>query len=121
MNISNFWKSSFGFSFFTLISRIFGYIRDLVFSSILGANVIHDIFVVIFKIPNVFRSFFGEGALSQSLTPSIIEAKENLHNFLNQIFTMLFFALLSFVVFVELFPELFVSQVDKSIRLSWHT
>ena len=109
MNISNFWKSSFGFSFFTLISRIFGYIRDLVFSSILGANVIHDIFVVIFKIPNVFRSFFGEGALSQSLTPSIIEAKENLHNFLNQIFTMLFFALLSFVVFVELFPELFVS------------
>ena len=43
------------------------------------------------------------GALSQSLTPSIIEAKENLHNFLNQIFTMLFFALLSFVVFVELF------------------
>ena len=108
MNISNFWKSSFGFSFFTLISRIFGYIRDLVFSAILGASVIHDIFVVIFKIPNVFRSFFGEGALSQSLTPSIIEAKENLHNFLNQIFTMLFFVLLSFVVFVELFPELFV-------------
>ncbi len=108
MNISNFWKSSFGFSFLTLISRIFGYIRDLVFSAILGASVIHDIFVVIFKIPNVFRSFFGEGALSQSLTPSIIEAKENLHNFLNQIFTMLFFVLLSFVVFVELFPELFV-------------
>tara|TARA_A100001388_G_scaffold81696_1_gene58784 strand:+ start:11250 stop:12557 length:1308 start_codon:yes stop_codon:yes gene_type:complete len=108
LNISNFWKSSFGFSFLTLISRIFGYIRDLVFSAILGASVIHDIFVVIFKIPNVFRSFFGEGALSQSLTPSIIEAKENLHNFLNQIFTMLFFVLLSFVVFVELFPELFV-------------
>ncbi len=108
MNISNFWKSSFGFSFFTLISRIFGYIRDLVFSAILGSSVIHDIFVVIFKIPNVFRSFFGEGALSQSLTPSIIEAKENLNNFLNQIFTMLFFALLSFVVFVQLFPKLFV-------------
>jgi len=80
-----------------------------VFSSILGANVIHDIFVVIFKIPNVFRSFFGEGALSQSLTPSILEAKQNLYNFLNQIFTMLFLALVTFVVFVELFPELFVS------------
>ena len=79
------------------------------FSSILGANVIHDIFVVIFKIPNVFRSFFGEGALSQSLTPSILEAKQNLYNFLNQIFTMLFLALVTFVVFVELFPELFVS------------
>jgi putative peptidoglycan lipid II flippase len=103
LNISNFWKSSFGFSFFTLISRIFGYIRDLVFSSILGANVIHDIFVVIFKIPNVFRSFFGEGALSQSLTPSIIEAKKNLHNFLNQIFTMLFFCFVKFRSFCGAF------------------
>ena len=109
MKISNFWKSSFGFSALTFISRIFGYVRDLLFSSILGASVIHDIFVVIFKIPNVFRSFFGEGALAQSLTPSIIEAKENLHEFLNQIFTILFTVLLAFVLFVILFPSIFVS------------
>ena len=109
MKISNFWKSSFGFSALTFISRIFGYVRDLLFSSILGASVIHDIFVVIFKIPNVFRSFFGEGALAQSLTPSIIEAKENLREFLNQIFTILFTVLLAFVLFVILFPSIFVS------------
>ena len=109
MKISNFWKSSFGFSALTFISRIFGYVRDLLFSSILGASVIHDIFVVIFKIPNVFRSFFGEGALAQSLTPSIIEAKENLREFLNQIFTILFTVLLVFVLFVILFPSIFVS------------
>ncbi|MEC8153005.1 MAG: lipid II flippase MurJ, partial [Pseudomonadota bacterium] len=76
MNISRFWKSSFGFSFFTFISRIFGYLRDLVLSSSLGASNIHDIFVVVFRIPNVFRSFFGEGAMSQSLVPSILEAKK---------------------------------------------
>ena len=109
MKISSFWKSSFGFSALTFISRIFGYVRDLLFSSILGASVIHDIFVVIFKIPNVFRSFFGEGALAQSLTPSIIEAKENLREFLNQIFTILFTVLLAFVLFVILFPSIFVS------------
>ena len=109
MNISNFWKSSFGFTSLTFISRIFGYIRDLLFSATLGASVIHDIFVVIFKIPNVFRSFFGEGALAQSLTPSIIETKENLHHFLNQIFTILFTTLLAFVLFVLLFPNVFVS------------
>jgi len=109
LKISNFWKSSFGFSALTFISRIFGYVRDLLFSSILGASVIHDIFVVIFKIPNVFRSFFGEGALAQSLTPSIIEAKENLREFLNQIFTILFTVLLAFVLFVILFPSIFVS------------
>ena len=93
MKISNFWKSSIGFSFFTLISRVFGYIRDLIFAAMLGASAIHDVFVVVFKIPNVFRSFFGEGALSQSLTPSIIEAREDAKDFLNQIFTILFTSL----------------------------
>ena len=76
--MNKFWKSSAVFSFFTLISRIFGYLRDLVLTSLLGASSAHDIFVVIFRIPNVFRSFFGEGALTQSLVPSILEAKANL-------------------------------------------
>ena len=107
--MSKIWQSSAGFSFFTLISRIFGYLRDLVLTSLLGASSAHDIFVVIFRIPNVFRSFFGEGALAQSLVPSIIEAKENLNSFLNQVFTLLFVTLLSFVVIAELFPGLFIS------------
>ncbi len=108
MKISNFWKSSIGFSFFTLISRVFGYIRDLIFAAMLGASAIHDVFVVVFKIPNVFRSFFGEGALSQSLTPSIIEAREHAKDFLNQIFTILFASLVIFVSFVLIFPNLFI-------------
>ena len=107
--MSKIWKSSAGFSFFTLISRIFGYIRDLVLTSLLGASSAHDIFVVIFRIPNVFRSFFGEGALAQSLVPSIIEAKENLNSFLNQVFTLLFITLLTFVVLAETFPDIFIS------------
>ena len=107
MKISKFWKSSIGFSFFTLISRVFGYIRDLIFAAMLGASAIHDVFVVVFKIPNVFRSFFGEGALSQSLTPSIIEAREHAKDFLNQIFTLLFASL---VLFVTSIPD---HDVDK--------
>ena len=107
--MSKIWQSSAGFSFFTLISRIFGYLRDLVLTSLLGASSAHDIFVVIFRIPNVFRSFFGEGALAQSLVPSIIEAKENLNSFLNQVFTLLFVTLLSFVMIAEFFPGLFIS------------
>ena len=107
--MSKIWQSSAGFSFFTLISRIFGYLRDLVLTSLLGASSAHDVFVVIFRIPNVFRSFFGEGALAQSLVPSIIEVKENLNSFLNQIFTLLFVTLLSFVTIAELFPSFFIS------------
>ena len=107
--MSKIWQSLAGFSFFTLISRIFGYLRDLVLTSLLGASSAHDVFVVIFRIPNVFRSFFGEGALAQSLVPSIIEAKENLNSFLNQVFTLLFVTLLSFVTIAELFPSFFIS------------
>ena len=109
MNISRFWKASAGFSFFTLISRVFGYVRDLLFSSLLGASTIHDIFVVVFKIPNVFRSFFGEGALSQSLTPSIIEANVRVEKLLNQVFSLLFITLLIFVSFVMIFPNIFIN------------
>lgn len=109
MNISRFWKASAGFSFLTLISRVFGYVRDLLFSSLLGASTIHDIFVVVFKIPNVFRSFFGEGALSQSLTPSIIEANVRVEKLLNQVFSLLFMTLLTFVSFVMIFPNIFIN------------
>ena len=107
--MNKFWKSSAAFSFFTLISRIFGYLRDLVLTSLLGASSAHDIFVVIFRIPNVFRSFFGEGALTQSLVPSILEAKANLNSFLNQVFTLLFITLMFFVILAEVFPGIFIS------------
>ena len=113
MKISKFWKSSIGFSFFTLISRVFGYIRDLIFAAMLGASAIHDVFVVVFKIPNVFRSFFGEGALSQSLTPSIIEAREHAKDFLNQIFTLLFASLVLFVSFVLIFLFYLLNRIPQ--------
>lgn len=102
------WKSSFWFSSLTLISRIFGYLRDLIFTALLGASSAHDIFVIIFRIPNVFRSFFGEGALTQALVPSLIEAKENINFFLNQVFTLLIITLSFFVILAEVFPELFI-------------
>jgi len=109
LKISSFWKSSASFSLLTFVSRVFGYVRDLIFTNYLGAGSIHDIFVVIFKIPNVFRSFFGEGALSQSLTPSIIEARTKTNKFLNQVFTILFISLVLFVLIVEIFPQFFVN------------
>ena len=107
--MNSFWKSSLTFSLFTFISRVFGYLRDLTLAAFLGAGQIYDVFVVIFRIPNVFRSFFGEGAMAQSLVPSIIEAKENINLFLNQIFSLLFFSLILFVALAEIFPEFFVS------------
>jgi putative peptidoglycan lipid II flippase len=58
-----------------LFSRIFGFIRDLMMASVLGANLYSDIFFVAFKLPNLFRRIFGEGAFAQSFLPSFIASR----------------------------------------------
>lgn len=57
------------------LSRVFGFIRDLTMASILGANIYSDIFAVAFKLPNLFRRIFAEGAFSQSFIPSFSAAR----------------------------------------------
>ena len=53
----------------TFASRVAGLVRDIFTTNLLGASVFHDIFVVVLKIPNVFRRFFAEGAFSQAFIP----------------------------------------------------
>ena len=55
----------------TLLSRITGLIRDMLFASLIGAGagVAADAFYVAFRIPNFLRRIFGEGAFSQSFVP----------------------------------------------------
>lgn len=55
-----------------LCSRIFGFIRDLSMASVLGAGIYSDIFFIAFKLPNLFRRIFSEGAFTQSFLPSFI-------------------------------------------------
>lgn len=59
-----------------LLSRIFGFLRDLYTAYILGAGIYSDIFFVAFKFPNLFRRIFGEGAFAQSFLPSFIASKK---------------------------------------------
>jgi len=59
----------------TLISRIFGFIRDVVIAHTFGAGVATDAFLVAFKIPNFMRRLFAEGAFSQAFTPVLSEYK----------------------------------------------
>ncbi|WP_457598978.1 murein biosynthesis integral membrane protein MurJ [Hydrogenimonas sp.] len=58
-----------------LVSRVFGFVRDLLTASILGANIYSDIFFVAFKLPNLFRRIFAEGAFVQSFLPTFISSK----------------------------------------------
>lgn len=59
-----------------LLSRIAGLVRDLCTAKILGASVYSDIFFAAFKLPNLFRRVFGEGAFTQSFLPNFIHSRK---------------------------------------------
>jgi putative peptidoglycan lipid II flippase len=59
----------------TLISRVFGFIRDVVIARTFGAGLATDAFFVAFKIPNLLRRLFAEGAFSQAFVPILAEYK----------------------------------------------
>lgn len=57
----------------TLLSRVTGLVRDMVYSQAFGAGTLMDAFLVAYKIPNFLRRLFAEGAFSQSFVPVISE------------------------------------------------
>lgn len=66
-------KSTAVVSVNTLVSRILGFIRDMVIASVFGAGLQADAFFVAFRIPNLFRRLFAEGAFSQAFVPVLAE------------------------------------------------
>jgi putative peptidoglycan lipid II flippase len=71
----NLLKSLLTVSSMTLISRIFGFVRDAVIARSFGAGLYTDAFFVAFKLPNLLRRIFGEGAFSQAFVPILAEYK----------------------------------------------
>ena len=60
----------------TLISRILGLVRDVVFARFFGASLVMDAFLVANRIPNMLRRFFAEGAFSQGFVPVMARYRE---------------------------------------------
>ncbi|WP_439817082.1 murein biosynthesis integral membrane protein MurJ [Zavarzinia sp. CC-PAN008] len=54
---------------FTLISRVLGFVRDVLFAAVLGAGPVADAFFVAFRLPNLFRALFAEGAFNAAFVP----------------------------------------------------
>lgn len=69
------WRSTFIVSAMTLLSRIAGLVRDMVFMNLFGASRLMDAFLVAFKIPNFLRRLFAEGAFSQAFVPVLSEVR----------------------------------------------
>lgn len=66
-------KSTATVSIMTFISRILGFVRDIVIARLFGAGLGADVFFVAFKIPNFLRRLFAEGAFSQAFIPVLAE------------------------------------------------
>ena len=90
-------KSSSHFGLTTLISRITGFFRDVLFANYFGASANTDAFFVAFKIPNFFRRLFAEGSFTQAFVPVLQEYKvkkpHEISEFIQNIFGNLFFVL----------------------------
>lgn len=69
-------RSAALFSGMTMISRVLGFIRDILIARLFGADAGTDAFLVAFKIPNFLRRLFAEGAFSQAFIPVLSEYKE---------------------------------------------
>ena len=98
-------KSIFTNSFGILFSRVTGLVRDVTMASALGASIWTDIFFVAFKLPNLFRRIFAEGAFTQAFMPSFIASKQK-GVFATAIFLRFMLILIAFSIFVSIFPEL---------------
>ena len=105
-------KSTSTFSFFTIVSRILGYLRDVLIAIYLGSGPIADAFFVAFRIPNTFRRLFSEGTFNAAFVPSysseLTSGKKKSYNFANQIFNLLLISLLFLVLLIEIFMPGFV-------------
>ena len=122
-------KSSSVVGGMTFISRITGFIRDIIFANIFGASSSTDAFFVAFKIPNFFRRLFAEGAFTQAFVPVLTEFKERkpgeLKTFVQYVFgnltLILFIITLLGIVFSDQIISLFApgfSEQDGRFQLA---
>lgn len=117
----------------TLVSRVLGLVRDAAIAAMFGASAATDAFFVAFKIPNLFRRLFAEGAFSQAFVPVLASHKtrdstDEVRRLVDAVFSALALVLLGitaiFVVaapfFITIFAPGFVgdaSRFDLSVSL----
>jgi len=68
-------KSTGVVSLMTLVSRVLGFVRDILMATLYGVSAATDVFFVTFRIPNLFRRLFAEGAFAQAFVPVLTETK----------------------------------------------
>ena len=101
-------------SFGILFSRVTGLFRDILMASALGTSIYSDMFFIAFKLPNLFRRIFAEGAFTQSFMPSFIASKHK-GVFAVSIFLRFIIFLIIMSIIVSFFPEV----LTKALAVGW--
>ncbi|MBD1160974.1 murein biosynthesis integral membrane protein MurJ [Pelagibacterales bacterium SAG-MED15] len=113
-------KSTGTFGFFTLVSRILGYLRDLLIAIYLGSGPLADAFFVAFRIPNTFRRLFSEGTFNAAFVPSysaeITKGKKQSKKFANEVFNLLVIGLFFLIIIIEIFMPWFILLIAPGFK-----
>ncbi len=108
----NLLSSTTVFSFYTMLSRVLGYFRDILIAIFLGTSIYADAFFVAFRLPNTFRRLFAEGTFNAAFIPSYttekIKSKTQGKKFADEVLTLLTLGLLIIVLIVEIFTPFVV-------------
>ena len=108
----NLLSSTSVFSFYTLVSRVLGYLRDILIAIFLGTSIYADAFFVAFRLPNTFRRLFAEGTFNAAFIPSYteekIKGKKSGKKFADEIFSLLLFFLILLIIIIEIFTPFLV-------------
>ena len=105
----------------TLLSRITGFLRDIVMAAILGAGPIADAFFVALRLPNHFRAIFAEGAFNTAFVPAYARVREQsgadpARVFAGRIFTLLFASQVILLALALLFTPGVISLLAPGFR-----
>ena len=102
----NLLSSTSVFGFYTLLSRILGYLRDILIAIFLGTSIFADAFFVAFRLPNTFRRLFAEGTFNAAFIPSYaaekIKGAEKRRKFADEVFNLLLYVLIILIIIVEI-------------------
>jgi putative peptidoglycan lipid II flippase len=106
---------------YTMISRVLGFVREILTANFLGASAVSDAFFVALRLPNMFRSLFAEGAFSIAFVPIFagkvaVDGRAEAKRFAEDALAILLVALLLFLVFGEICAPWILDVIAPGFR-----
>lgn len=120
----NIFKPSIIVALLTVLSRLSGYVRDILFASFLGTSSLFDILVYALKLPLVFKTVLFDSTFNNAIIPKILKLNEEennskeLNQFVYQIFSIFLFIAIPIIIIFEIFAEQILFYLAKGFIIS---